>query len=153
MRWLLILGGSLLLITLVTKRFLPRGIRNNNPGNIRRNNIEWEGMQAIQNDPEFVQFNDPEYGFRAMTRIIRSYTQRGLTTVRDIISTYAPATENHTANYIQFVANRLNFSPDSTLDINNQMFELLQAIAIFENGPLYANFYEPSTIKAGIALA
>ncbi len=135
------------------KRHLPRGIRNNNPGNIKRNNIAWEGMQAVQNDRDFVQFESPEYGFRAITRILRTYESRGVVTVRGIINTYAPAEENNTANYINFVAQRLNVSPDVELDFNVQLFNLIKAITIFENGTLYASFYDDSTIREGIALA
>jgi len=140
-------------MSIATKRHLPRGIRNRNPGNIRRNSIQWEGMQALQNDNDFVQFNSPEYGFRAMTRILRSYNERGLNTVRTIISTYAPSSENHTENYINFVARHLNVPPESVLDIEAVMLDLIQAITVFENGPQYAEFYNTSTISQGIALA
>ncbi len=135
------------------KSQLPRGIRNNNPGNIKRNAIAWEGMRAVQSDAEFVQFESPEYGFRAMARILRTYESRGIVTVRDIISTYAPAEENSTANYINFVAGRLNVAPDAELDFDAQLLDLIKAMAIFENGTLYAGFYDDATIRGGIALA
>ena len=138
---------------MTARNALPRGIRNNNPGNIKRNAIQWQGAEAIQNDPDFVQFESPEYGFRAMTRILRTYQQRGLDTVREIISTYAPSTENKTENYINFVAGRLNVAADQRLEVESRMFELIQAITIFENGTLYANFYKDSTIQRGIELA
>ncbi|VUD62259.1 hypothetical protein TDB9533_03005 [Thalassocella blandensis] len=128
----------------VSKKYLPRRIRNN---------IEWQGMQTIQNDSDFVQFDSPEYGFRAMARVLRSYASRGLNTLRSIISTYAPATENHTETYVHFVAAHLNVSPDAVLDVDSKLFELIQAISIFENGTLYANHYDDKTIKDGIALA
>ena len=137
----------------MSRQHLPRGIRNNNPGNIRRNSIDWEGMQAIQNDSDFVQFDSPEYGFRAMARIIRSYERRGLVSVRDIISTYAPSTENHTAAYIDYVSQSLGVSPDEPLDLDTDMPGLIKAITIFENGTLYANHYDDKTIIDGIALA
>ncbi|WP_086930240.1 hypothetical protein [Agarilytica rhodophyticola] len=124
-----------------------------NVGNIRRNEIEWEGIQAIQNDKDFVQFNSPEYGFRAMARTLRSYQRRGVLTVRDIINTYAPASENHTANYIRFVARRLDVSPDQPLEVNRRMFELIKAITVFENGSRFENHYDDTTIQDGIVLA
>jgi len=139
-------------MALLTKRHL-RGIRNNNPGNIRRNAIQWKGMQAVQNDKAFVQFISPEYGFRAMVRILRSYQGRGLNSVREIIRTYAPATENKTENYINFVAGRLSVKPNDQLEVESRMSELIQAITVFENGPLYADFYELAAIDRGIALA
>ena len=138
---------------MTARNALPRGIRNNNPGNIKRNAIQWQGAEAIQNDPDFVQFESPEYGFRAMTRILRTYQQRGLDSVREIISTYAPSTENKTENYINFVAGRLNVSGDHPLDIEARLFDLIQAITIFENGTLFTDFYSNSTIQKGIDLA
>lgn len=61
----------ILFLAIASYATLPRGIRNKNPGNIKRNNTQWQGMQLIQNDPEFVQFKHPKYGFRAMARILR----------------------------------------------------------------------------------
>jgi len=42
---------------------LPRGIRNNNPGNIRQNNIQWQGMSENPFDPHFVEFKEPVWGY------------------------------------------------------------------------------------------
>ena len=148
---LLLLGG--LILTTVRRSSLPRGIRNNNPGNIRLTDIQWQGMQEAQNDPAFVQFIDPVYGFRAMTRILRNYQRRGLVTLRDMISTYAPKSENDTNAYVNFVANRLNVSPDTALDLALHLFPLLKAISEFENGSRFANHYDNTTIQEGIALA
>ncbi len=142
-----------MLTALVLRTQQPRGIRNNNPGNIRRTNTQWRGIREIQSDNAFVQFNSPEYGHRAMARVLRSYERRGLVTVRDIISTYAPATENKTEAYIDFVAKRLGVSPDAQLDLDVIMFDLIKAITVFENGQQYASFYDDATIRAGIALA
>lgn len=153
MKILIVVGLGLLGVVYMIKANLPRGIRNNNPGNIRRNSIEWDGMQAIQNDSEFVQFKSPEYGFRAMTRILQSYQRRGLLSVRDMISTYAPSSENHTGIYIDFVSQYINVSPDQPLDLNETQFDLIKAISIFENGTLYSDHYDDKTIEGGIALA
>lgn len=153
MKILLLLGGALILASALLRRQLPRDIRNNNPGNIRRNNIQWEGMQAVQNDRDFVQFKSPEYGFRAMARILRTYESRGIVTVRDIINTYAPTEENNTENYINFVAQNLNSSSDAEINLNTRLFDLIKSMTIFENGMLYANFYDDSTISEGISLA
>ena len=43
---------------------IPRGIRNNNPLNIRIGN-QWLGERANPNDPAFEQFVAMEYGIRA----------------------------------------------------------------------------------------
>jgi len=132
---------------------LPRGIRNNNPGNIERTGDQWQGMAAEQTDSRYVVFTDPKYGFRAMTRILRNYERRGLTTITSIISTWAPDFENHTQAYITFVAKALNISPDSQVNLTTQLPALLKAISTFENGQAYANHYSDSVIQQGIALA
>lgn len=153
MKTLLTVGIGLLIMSAIIKRLLPRGIRNNNPGNIRRTNDQWQGMRVIQTDRAFVQFKNPEYGFRAMARILKSYERRGLLSVRDIIGTYAPALENKTEMYIDFVATQLNVPSDAPLNLEENLFPLIKAITTFENGPLYEEFYDDQTIASGIALA
>ena len=148
---ILLIGG--LFLTTFTQSSLPRGIRNNNPGNIRRTNDRWQGMEEKQTDPEFVQFRHPRYGFRAMARILHNYQRRGLTTLRDIISTWAPKNENDTNAYLNFVAKRLNTSPDSDIDISTRMVELIKAITIFENGKIATVYYSDAAIESGILLA
>ena len=147
---LFLLGG--IVLTAVSRSSLPRGIRNNNPGNIRRTNDQWQGLQTVQNDPDFFQFSHPRYGFRAMARILRNYQRRGLTTI-EMISTYAPATENKTETYINFVTKKLNLSPDSEVNLNKKLFDLIKAITTFENGFRFISFYNDNTIQEGIALA
>ena len=44
---------------------LPRGIRNNNPLNIRRGKDQWKGLRAQQTDASFCQFESLDYGWRA----------------------------------------------------------------------------------------
>lgn len=148
---LLLIGG--IFLTTLKRSSLPRGIRNNNPGNIERTNDQWKGMALEQNDSRFVVFTDPKYGFRAMARILRNYERRGLTTIRDIISTWAPDTENHTEHYINFVASALSVSPDSELNFEQSLPNLLKAISTFENGQQYANYYSDSMINEGMQIA
>ncbi len=69
---------------------MPRGIRNHNPLNIeysKHNN--WRGQ--VSSDGRFVIFEDDKWGFRAAARILRSYQKRGVTTINDIIHTFAPS--------------------------------------------------------------
>ncbi len=149
--FIFLLGGFIL--TTVSRSSLPRGIRNNNPGNIRLTSDQWQGLQDAQNDPDFFQFVHPRYGFRAMARILRNYQRRGLTTLREMIGTYAPKSENDTNAYVRFVANELNINPDAELSLDVYLFPLIKAITQFENGRRFADFYGDNTIKEGIALA
>lgn len=53
-----------------------RGLRNCNPGNIRRGGDEWKGLRARQTDPEFYQFTAPKWGYRALIRTLQNYRRR-----------------------------------------------------------------------------
>ena len=133
---------------------LPRGIRNNNPGNIRHNPANrWQGQAEVQTDAEFVQFISPQYGFRAMTRILRNYQRQGVTSLYDMIHRWAPSNENHTANYVEFVSQYSGIAPHNDVDLSAYLPRLLKAIAIFENGQDYATYYSDAMIQDGIALA
>ena len=85
---------------------LPRGIRNNNPLNIRRTaKDQWMGLRAQQTDASFCQFESLEFGWRAAFYLLtRTYYHKyRLYTIRKIISKWAPPNENLTATYIQNV--------------------------------------------------
>lgn len=87
----------------------PRGIRNNNPGNIRHG-ANWHGLNpdGRKIDPAFCVFTTSVAGIRALAKVLINYKRiHGLNTVRQIISRYAPPNENQTTAYIQSVAKQL----------------------------------------------
>lgn len=127
-----------------------RGIRNFNPGNIRRNATVWMGMAAIQNDPSFVVFVAPEYGIRAIAKIMRSYRALGLNTIREVVRRWAPPSENNTDAYVAAVCAECSVGPDDTIDLDNVMPLLVKAIIYHENGVCP---YTDEQINSGIALA
>ncbi len=130
--------------------FMTRGERNNDPGNIRKNGIAWDGAISPGNDKYFVTFNSPFFGIRALAKIlINYYNHHGLNTVAGIINRYAPNSENSTENYIKFVAGALNVGKHQMLNLsdNNILSELIKAIINFENG---RNIYSSDTIIAAI---
>lgn len=87
----------------------PRGIRNNNPLNIRKGS-DWKGERPDQTDKAFEEFTSMEYGIRAGFIILRKYITgyNGLTqkfnTIEKMISRWAPAVENNIAAYISQVS-------------------------------------------------
>lgn len=87
----------------------PRGIRNNNPLNIRKGN-NWKGERPHQTDRAFEEFVSMEYGIRAGFKLIRNYVTgfNGLAdkmnTIEKIVRRWAPPTENATQKYIDFVS-------------------------------------------------
>jgi len=131
---------------------LPRGIRNNNPGNIVRNETQWNGIADEQTDERFVTFESPEYGVRAMARVLRNYQRKhGLRTIAEILGRWSPETENNTAAYIQHVSEQLDIPPNSPLDLEDDalLARLISSIIRHENG---RNFYDDQTIHEGISL-
>ena len=85
-----------------------RGIRNNNPLNIRRSSDRWEGASIVQTDPSFVQFESMAYGYRAAWKVLESYWKHFHHTkqyynVVNIICRWAPPVENDTQAYIHTV--------------------------------------------------
>lgn len=115
---------------------LPRGIRNNNPGNIRHGTQTWAGEAVKQQDPSFVTFKTPEYGIRAIMKILRTYHDKYvLITIKQIITRYAPPQENDTASYIADVCKRCGLKQDDVInDIIPVLVSLAQIIILHENG-------------------
>ncbi|WP_261840909.1 hypothetical protein [Aliamphritea ceti] len=127
-----------------------RGLRNNNPGNIRHGS-PWQGMADVQKDQSFITFRSPEYGIRAMARVLGNYQKiHGLNTVRGVIGRWAPPVENDTDSYVNAVARSLNVSPDQTINVQAHMLPLIKSIVHHENG---LQPYSDALIKDGIALA
>ena len=117
----------------------PRGIRNNNPGNIRWSTIEWNGLVSAdqRTDPDFCQFVSPYYGLRALALNVHSYFARhGLKTVRGIITRWAPPEENDTHAYINCIAERMQVSADQDISLDDwlTLHNLVSAITTEENG-------------------
>lgn len=134
-------------------KFAPRGIRNNNPLNIRRSKNKWlgevdylvaevkdgagENFPARFYDSSFCQFKTRVYGYRAAFRLIKTYMDKyGCNTVRKIVSRWAPPSENNTERYVDFVANYVQCGADDALELKYK--EVIEAIvcamATQENG-------------------
>ena len=115
---------------------IPRGIRNNNPLNIRIGNA-WQGEVEDPTDPDFEQFKCMHYGLRAGFLLIKRYIERyRLDTITAIISRWAPASENNTRHYIDVVSDMSEIGVLDKLDFNNmsQMVRLVDAMIYVENG-------------------
>lgn len=113
-----------------------RGIRNHNPGNIRHGE-KWQGLAENQTDPAFCVFTNNVYGCRALLKILNTYVNKyNCSTVKEIISRWAPSTENNTSAYILYVANALGKGTTEKLSFNKSIYlGLGKAIANYENGP------------------
>ena len=119
----------------------PRGIRNNNPGNIVKNEEVWKGEVPEEQTTggRFKQFFTYIHGVRALIVNLRAYYfKRRLRTIKGIISRWAPPKENHTGKYIDFVSGYMGIPQDMPLTFDKAtVHKLTEAIITYENGMLY----------------
>jgi hypothetical protein len=118
---------------------MTRGIRNNNPGNINNNSAKpWQG-QLLHDpilEPRFCRFESPEYGIRALMKLLCNYYKGGHNSISKIINRYAPSSDNNnTTAYINGVSKALNIDQFAKIDVNKStLFALSKAIIRHENG-------------------
>ncbi len=114
----------------------PRGLRNNNPLNIRRNPDHFLGEVVPGTDPLFKQFESAAYGYRAAFVILYTYLCRGLDTIEKIVRTWAPPTENNTESYIAHVAQRSGVGRTKVLttETGGDYRKIVAAMSHCENG-------------------
>lgn len=127
-----------------------RGIRNCNPGNIRKSQTLWLGEADVQSDPDFIIFKDPVYGIRAIVKLMISYQAKGINTIFLCISRWAPSNENDTQAYVSAVCKDIPCGPNDTLDFKQIMPQLTKAIIQHENGSMP---YTNDQISTGIMMA
>lgn len=133
-----------------------RGIRNNNPGNIDWNKSnKWTGqMPHITSiEPRFSRFDTPENGIRALGKLLQTYHRKyGLKTVEQIISRWAPSTENNTEAYVRSVERQTGTAPGAEVDITDPkvLRGFTVAIIMHENG---GNPYTDAVIAEGVLRA
>ena len=132
----------------------PRGVRLSNPGNIRHSKNKWQGMAPEQPDPDFVSFIAPEWGVRAIVRLLITYESKGCNTVAKIVRRYAPPAENDTAAYINPVASVVGVGPNEVIDVDSYdiMRPLVAAIILHENGQAGLKHVSNAVIEEGLRL-
>ena len=126
---------------------VPRGIRNNNPGNLKVGNSPWLGKVPFEDNQDyncntgrvtrtFEQFTAYKYGIRALVKLLKNYMDvTGLKTISQIINRYAPSTENNPAAYINYVSSYTGISPNTPLSPSRETLRALaRSIATYENG-------------------
>ena len=137
-----------------------RGLRNNNPGNIRKGSqwrglAHWSEMTAAQkNEKEFCVFICPVYGIRALCRVMLTYRKKGYRTAYEIINRYAPSSENNTKSYSSHISHRMGLqSEHEEIDVTDPeiMRVLIESIVYHENGDNpYTHEIEDGMLLAGI---
>lgn len=117
-----------------------RGIRNNNPFNIKRSYNRWLGKlpKSICQDKTFEQFQNMEYGVRAGLLLLRNYVHRyNLKTVDSIISRFAPSSENDLKSYVAYIYNTIGLLGANPTDVgivgSDAFFALAHGIMMYES--------------------
>lgn len=131
----------------------PRGVRNNNPGNIEENGTAWQGLDTPKSDGRFCRFIDPKWGIRAIARVLITYQDKhGVNTVRGIIDRWAPPVENNTSAYIDHVCRVVGVGRADAIDLHQYKYAapIVEAIIKHENGQ---QPYSKMQINEGLRLA
>jgi hypothetical protein len=121
---------------------LTRGYRNNNPGNLKLT-FDKNGKKIFIYDGEvngsdkiFRTFKDMPTGYRAMFALLNHRFNVGDRSIRDIIYTWAPPTENETEKYIHAITLATQHNRDDVIDESDDilMKRLAAGISKQENG-------------------
>ncbi|MBP8959125.1 MAG: structural protein P5 [Bacteroidales bacterium] len=114
---------------------MPRGLRNNNPLNIRHSSDRFQG-EIAGTDKSFKTFSSLAYGYRAAFIILGTYLSRGINSIEKIITQWAPPAENDTESYISQVEKysgvprRKELTPSS----GAEYIMIVAAMSFVENG-------------------
>ena len=114
-----------------------RGLRNNNPGNLRISAVAWVGKipKAQNTDGAFEQFQHLKYGVRAMILDVRGKISKGLNTIEKLLAVYAPKSENNTAAYAATVSKLAGIGPKQPLGTDKDTLQrVVIAMTKVENG-------------------
>lgn len=129
----------------ISDALTPRGLRNNNPLNLRRTSIPWRGKVATPEravelgmrwDPDYELFEHPAFGVRAAAKDIRNdYYRDGLRTVAKLIGEFAPSSDNNPTDvYAANVARAIGVDPDQPFELEQNIVAMFQAMILQENG-------------------
>lgn len=126
-----------------------RGLRNNNPLNIRKNAEQFQG-EIKGKDKSFKTFLSLPFGYRAGFVILGTYLSQGLNTIEKIIAHWAPPTENDTESYITHVERWSGVLRNKVLTASSgaDFILIVAAMSFVENG----QNADISAVQAGFKL-
>jgi hypothetical protein len=118
--------------------FAPRGIRNNNFGNIEDGPFA-RGLPGYQgSDGRFAQFASADDGVNAMNQLLSSYGRKGVNSINGVINRWAPANDgNNVSSYANNVSQFAGIDPNDQIDLSDPVVraKVAQGMARHENGP------------------
>lgn len=132
----------------------------NNPGNVRPGAADYAGQTGTvpskKGSGRFLTFDTPQSGLNSMSDVIGQVVRVKIPdsfangelksdkfTTRNLVSVYAPSSENDTSEYIDFVSKRLGVKPDDELSMSDSetMSKLIDAMARRESGHKHADWF------------
>jgi hypothetical protein len=128
---------------------IPRGLRNNNPLNIRHNADVFQD-EIKGEDKAFKTFSSMPYGYRAAFVTLGTYLSRGYNTIEKIITKWTPPSENNTQGYIANVEkwSGVPRHKELTAASGTDYIMIIAAMSAVENG----KNADISEVKAGFKL-
>lgn len=132
---------------------VPRGLRNNNPGNLIKTGTNWQ-KEIETGDTRFEAFATVAWGLRALMINLRTLHGRGANTIAKLITRWAPESDgNNTASYIAKVSQMTGISKDAPLTLSEGVYiGLAKAIALVENGEKFAKLIPDADYKEAYTL-
>jgi hypothetical protein len=131
-----------------TDQQLPRGIRNNNPGNIKDDGTAWQGV--VGSDGTFLIFSDMSWGVRAMATSITNMVNKGLNTIDLLIRSWSATDQDA---YVANVAQAVGVDPNQVLALDaGTLARIIRAMITQENGTAFTQYVTDDDIQSGIAL-
>lgn len=130
---------------------MPRGIRNNNPGNLNYAGQAGATMEGGEGG-RFAVFESMQHGVAALYKQLQLYFKRGINTLSSIVKTYAPASDNNNVDaYISALTKATGKGANEVLDSGDTatIARLMKGIVDHENGKGYIS---SSDIMGGIQL-
>lgn len=137
MKWWWLLAGLAIVGGGAAVYTKTRGMRNNNPGNIRASSLVWDGQTGVDQSAggPFAIFSSSMWGLRALAKLLLNYERLyGINTPMGIINRWAPSHENPTDAYVQYVADSVGVDPGQAFSVRAKLPQLMRAIIYFENG-------------------
>lgn len=113
-----------------------RGVRNNNPLNIRVGN-KWKHEKNSTDETQFEVFEEMKWGIRAGFMVLFRYiTFYKCNTLRKIITRWAPPSENYTDTYLWTVGSKTYIEYDDKIDYKDKskMCSIVYWMVYVENG-------------------
>lgn len=109
-----------------------RGLRNNNPGNIKKTSDRWAG-EISGEDRVFKTFKTPEAGIKAMSSLLVKYANRGIDTVNAMVRRWSSTDQNQ---YVAYVSRKLGVNPNEKINLRDKETrgQIMNALIEYENG-------------------